>query len=134
MPFFSGSILSLVKANHVDSDSRKPRRQLYGYSVSSKRYAIYEKLGHDDIKVVEPKAHGLGYLAAPKVVAGEDIKQDILKTGIRKLERETGVSHHTLEKILGDEPVRRKTLAKIAKQIHLYRIDPAKDSGTGQGW
>jgi hypothetical protein len=64
--FIKGSILSLVKANHVDSDSSKPRRQLYGYSVSSKRYAIYEKTGHNDIKVVEPKAHGLGYLAAPK--------------------------------------------------------------------
>ena len=64
--FIEGSILSLVKTNHVDSDSSKPRRQLYGYSVSSKRYAIYEKTGHNDIKVVEPKAHGLGYLAAPK--------------------------------------------------------------------
>lgn len=57
---------SLVKANHVDSDSSKPRRQLYGYSVSSKRYAIYEKIDHDDIKGVEPKPHGLGYLAASK--------------------------------------------------------------------
>jgi hypothetical protein len=64
--YIKGSILSLVKANHVDSDSSQPRRQLYGYSVSSKRYAIYEKTSHDDIKVIEPKAHGLGYLAAPK--------------------------------------------------------------------
>ncbi len=64
--YIKGSILSLVKANHVDSDSSKPRRQLYGYSVSSKRYVIYEKTGRGDIKVVEPKAHGLGYLAAPK--------------------------------------------------------------------
>jgi hypothetical protein len=64
--YIEGSILSLVKANHVDSDSSKPRRQLYGYSVSSKRYVIYEKTGRGDIKVVEPKAHGLGYLAAPK--------------------------------------------------------------------
>jgi hypothetical protein len=64
--YVSGSILSLVKANHVDSDSTKPRRQLYGYSVSSKRYVIYEKSAHGDIKVIEPKAHGLGYLAAPK--------------------------------------------------------------------
>lgn len=63
--YIQGSILSLVKANYVDSDSNKPRRQLYGYSVSSKRYAIYEKTAND-ITVVEPKAHGLGYLAAPK--------------------------------------------------------------------
>jgi hypothetical protein len=311
--------LSLVKANHVDSDSSKPRRQLYGYSVSSKRYAIYEKTAHDEIRVVEPKAHGLGYLAAPKeekegeegnwiaeawdwllrcelglectappwldvpammpivistpnilqrldprpfsflllpqvdscgghpanvdasrftlvtsftsnrsewlesecmnifdgkvyqlalkqsarldkaiprtygqvlylyfkhpeakslapsgtrctcdtwglllrssvaaasrryvgketdrrweqgedlslvefksfeyqqskqVVAGEDLKNDILKAGIRKLERDTGVSHHTLDKILKGERVRRKTLAKIVKRLPLYR-------------
>lgn len=64
--YISGSILTLVKANHVDSDSSKPRRQLYGYSVSSKRYVIYEKTVHGDIKVIEPKAHGLGYLAAPR--------------------------------------------------------------------
>jgi hypothetical protein len=57
--YIQGSILSLVKANYVDSDSSKPRRQLYGYSVSSKRYAIYEKTTND-IEVVEPKAHGLG--------------------------------------------------------------------------
>jgi len=57
--------LSLVKANYVDSDSSKPRRQPHCYSVSSKRYAIYEKTAND-IKVVEPKAHGLGYLAAPR--------------------------------------------------------------------
>lgn len=64
--YIKGSILSLVKANHVDSDPSKPRRQLYGYSVSSKRYAIYEKTAQDDIRVIEPKAHGVGYLAAPK--------------------------------------------------------------------
>jgi hypothetical protein len=64
--YINGSILSLVKANHVDSDCSKPRRRLYGYSVSSKRYVIYEKTTQDGIRVVEPKAHGLGYLAAPK--------------------------------------------------------------------
>src|SRR5258705_7892222 len=61
-----GSILSLVKANHIDADPSKPQRRLYGYSVSSKRYAIYEKTGKSDIRVIEPKAHGLGYLAAPR--------------------------------------------------------------------
>jgi DNA-binding Xre family transcriptional regulator len=44
---------------------------------------------------------------------------DILKIGIRRLERDTGVSHHTLDKILRAEPVRRKTLAKIIKQLEL---------------
>jgi len=41
--------------------------------------------------------------------------------GIRKLERNAGLSHHTLDKILKGEPVRRKTLAKILNQFQRYR-------------
>ncbi len=54
---------------------------------------------------------------------GAGIKQDILKIGIRKLERDTGVSHHTLDKILRGEHVRRKTLAKIMQQIQAVQAD-----------
>ena len=61
------------------------------------------------------------YQQSKLVVAGEDIKANILKFGIRKLERDTNVSHHTLEKVLRGESVRRKTLAKIMKQVSLYR-------------
>jgi hypothetical protein len=61
-----GSILNLVDANYVDSDDKKPRRQLYGYSISAKRYALYEKIGDTDIKIVDPKAHGIGFLYPPK--------------------------------------------------------------------
>jgi hypothetical protein len=57
-----------------------------------------------------------------QVVASEEIKQAILKTGIRNLERSTGVSHHTHERILRGESVRRKTLAKIVKQLQLYLL------------
>jgi predicted transcriptional regulator len=57
------------------------------------------------------------YQQSKHVVADEEIKQDILKAGIRKLERKTGVSHHTLERILRGEAVRRKTLAKVVKQV-----------------
>jgi len=38
-----GSILNLVDANFVDSDPKKPQRQLYGYSIAAKRYALYER-------------------------------------------------------------------------------------------
>jgi hypothetical protein len=41
------SILNLVDANYVDSDPEKPLRQLHGYSISAKRYALYEKIGGD---------------------------------------------------------------------------------------
>jgi transposase-like protein len=50
-------------------------------------------------------------------VANEEIKQQILNIGIRKLERATGVSHHTINRILKRKHARRKTLAKIVKRI-----------------
>jgi hypothetical protein len=53
------------------------------------------------------------YQGSKQVVASDEIKEQILKTGIRKLERETRVSHHTIIRILRGERVRRKTLAKI---------------------
>ncbi len=61
-----GSILNLVDANFVDSDSSKPQRQLYGYSIAAKRYTLYEKTGKSEINIVDPKAHGIGFLYPPK--------------------------------------------------------------------
>jgi hypothetical protein len=59
-----GSILNLVDANYKNSDSGQPRRQLLGLSISAKRYALYERSG-EKINIVDPKAHGLGYLYPP---------------------------------------------------------------------
>ena len=61
-----GSILNLVDANYVGSDSKNPQRQLYGYSIAAKRYALYERVSDNDIKIVDPKAHGIGFLYPPK--------------------------------------------------------------------
>ena len=58
----SGSILKTHKLNW---DHNKQRRQLFGYSIAAKRYALYTKTGND-IEIVEPKAHGLGYFYPPK--------------------------------------------------------------------
>ncbi len=60
------SILNLVNANYVDSDPKNPQRQLYGYSIAAKRYALYEKTRKHDITIVDPKAHGIGFLYPPK--------------------------------------------------------------------
>jgi hypothetical protein len=49
-----GSILNLVDANYADSDSAKPQRQLYGYSIAAKRYTLYEKTGKSSITIVDP--------------------------------------------------------------------------------
>jgi predicted transcriptional regulator len=72
----------------------------------------------EDLSLLEFKS--FEYQQSKQVVAGKDIKEDILKIGIRKLERETGVSHHTLHKILKGERVRRRTLAKIVQRIQAY--------------
>ena len=61
-----GSILNLVDANYVESDPAKPQRQLYGYSIAAKRYALYEKTGKSSITAVDPKAHGIGFLYPPQ--------------------------------------------------------------------
>lgn len=61
-----GSILNLVDANFIDSDPAKPQRQLYGYSIAAKRYALYKKTGRSNITIVDPKAHGIGFLYPPK--------------------------------------------------------------------
>ena len=35
-------------------------------SIAAKRYALYTKT-NDDIEIVEPKAHGLGYFYPPRI-------------------------------------------------------------------
>ncbi len=73
-----GSILNLVDANYVDSDSKNPQRQLYGYSIAAKRYALYERVSDNDIKIVDPKAHGIGFLYPPKD-SPKEWKEDVPK-------------------------------------------------------
>jgi hypothetical protein len=69
----------------------------------------------EDLSLVEFKS--FEYQESKLVLASDEIKEGILKTGIRRLERDTGVSHHTLDKILKDMPVRRKTIARIIRVV-----------------
>ena len=56
---------SILKVHKVNWDEQKQRRQLFGYSIAAKRYALYTRTSND-IRIVEPKAHGLGYFYRPK--------------------------------------------------------------------
>jgi hypothetical protein len=56
---------SILKVHKLNWDKNKQRRQLYGYSIAAKRYALFTRT-HNDIEIVEPKAHGLGYFYPPK--------------------------------------------------------------------
>ena len=91
-----GSILNLVETNFIDSDQKKPQRQLYGYSIAAKRYALYEKIADKDINIIDPKAHGIGFLYPPKDSArdwNENVPQwiyemwDYIVRGALKLKR-----------------------------------------------
>jgi hypothetical protein len=68
----------------------------------------------EDLSLVEFKT--VEYHGSKQIAASDEIKQQILKTGIRKVERGTKVSHHTINRILRGEHVRRKTLTKIMKR------------------
>lgn len=78
----------------------------------------------EDLSLVEFKS--VEYQGSKQVVASDEIKEQILKTGIRKLERETRVSHHTINRILRGEPVRRKTLAKVAQRGQSHQKNTAQ--------
>jgi hypothetical protein len=58
-------ILKIEEINHIDSDPSKPYRQLFGYAVSAKRYALFTE-SEKDIVIEKASGHGLGYLFAPK--------------------------------------------------------------------
>jgi hypothetical protein len=51
--------------NFEGSNPKKPFRQLYGYAVSSKRYALYIR-SETNLQIEKASGHGLGYLFAPK--------------------------------------------------------------------
>jgi len=58
-------ILKIEDVNYVDSNPKKPFRQLYGYAISAKRYALYTR-SENNIQIEKASGHGLGYLFAPK--------------------------------------------------------------------
>jgi hypothetical protein len=56
---------SILKIEQVNDDPSGKPRALLGFAISAKRYALYERNG-DDVRIIDPKAHGLGYLYPPQ--------------------------------------------------------------------
>jgi hypothetical protein len=65
------SLLKIEDVNFVGSDPSKPYRQLFGYAIAAKRYALYTKKP-SGISIVKASGHGLGYLHAPKETRFDD--------------------------------------------------------------
>ncbi len=57
-------LLKIEDVNFVDSDPSKPYRQVYGYAIAAKRYALYTQTGNH-FSIVKASGHGLGYLFMP---------------------------------------------------------------------
>jgi len=64
-PTLVPEILKIEDVNFLDSNPNQPFRQLFGYAISAKRYALYSQLEHN-IRIEKASGHGLGYLFAPK--------------------------------------------------------------------
>src|SRR5215467_2769375 len=73
---FGGSILRFVDSNYIDSDPERGfRKELLAFCISAKRYATYERDGKKII-IIDPRAHGLGYLYPP-ADSSSDVDQEI---------------------------------------------------------
>jgi DNA polymerase family B len=64
-------ILKIEDINFVDFNPNKPFRQLFGYAISAKRYALYSRI-RNGIRIEKASGHGLGYLFAPKARKSND--------------------------------------------------------------
>jgi hypothetical protein len=63
-PYNRGFVEEILKIEKVNFDENGQPRDLFGFSISAKRYVLYERKGRR-VTIVEPKAHGLGYLYPP---------------------------------------------------------------------
>ena len=63
-PYDAAFVSDILKIEKVNFDEKGNPRDLCGLSISAKRYVLYERTGRR-IRIVEPKAHGLGYLYPP---------------------------------------------------------------------
>lgn len=67
-----GSILKIEKINFAGNK----QIELFGYAISAKRYVLYRYDARGNIKIVDAKAHGLGYLYPPKDGLQDDTESD----------------------------------------------------------
>lgn len=88
-----GSILNIVE--EISSDSNGKQRQVYGYGISAKRYAIYTFDG-SKVRIIKASEHGLGLYYRPK--EGRDPECDVplwIKEGWQRiLDRAHGLPSH----------------------------------------
>jgi hypothetical protein len=93
---FGGTILKIEDVNYIDGDPSRGFRDLYGYAFSAKRYCLFE--GKHARKIVDAKAHGIGYLMNPIRRKGDDHGDQFAAAFWRKVLQNEGVA------LGGEEP------------------------------
>jgi hypothetical protein len=68
-------VLKLEDVNFAESKPGKRFRQIFGYAISAKRYALFTKSGKD-IYIAKASGHGLGYLYSPKESKREESEDE----------------------------------------------------------
>jgi len=93
---FGGTILKIEDVNYVDNDPSQPFRDLHGYAVSAKRYCLFE--GKHGRKIIDAKAHGIGYLMNPIRRKGVEQGDEFATAFWRKSLQDEGIA------LKADEP------------------------------
>jgi hypothetical protein len=57
---------SILKIEDVNFSADKTQRQLHGYAIAAKRYALFTRTQNGGVHVEKASAHGLGFLYPPK--------------------------------------------------------------------
>ena len=130
---FRGTILKLEDVNYEENDPRKPFRDLYGYAISAKRYCLFE--GKNARKIVDAKAHGIGYLASPVKrdkdadrFAEEFWKEVLYKEGIRlKSEKPEWLDRPAIMKIPVSSPAVLGRLKGFVKPYDFVNAPVVRD-------
>ena len=79
----------------------------------------------DDISVLEFK--GTEYGRAKKVVATQEVKNDIKKIGIKKCARESGFTRFFVRKLLRGRTVRRRSYDEFIRWLQNYKSQVAAE-------
>jgi hypothetical protein len=87
---FGGTILKVEDVNYIDGNPSKGFRDLYGYAISAKRYCLFE--GKHARKIVDAKAHGIGYLMNPIRRKGDDDGDQFAEAFWRKVLQNEGIA------------------------------------------
>jgi hypothetical protein len=67
----------LLKIEDVNFDSVGNQRELSGYAIAAKRYALFTHTPDGGIEVVKASGHGLGYLYRPKKEFDKKLKEHV---------------------------------------------------------